>query len=260
MVLDQDPRDMPQTQFYGLGAVPYGAYEIGTLWVYQTERDDMDFYKMKGRQEPELAYTRSGYAWHRAELGTPLIKLGHKDEFDWGSIQCASAPVFLEDEIRFYYVGNRTTHGRHTWRRKTARSGIGFASIKPDRFVSVEAKSNGRILTRPFWTETPEFWLNVDVKKGGSVRVEVTDLDAKPIRGFTLADAEPVTGNNVRHRLRWEGDRNAAGLANTQLRLHVHAKNARLYALAVGTEAEVADYTHFRIPGFLNMDLEKARL
>jgi hypothetical protein len=75
IVMDQEPGDHPQMQFYGLGAIPYGDYEIGTRWICHTEAKDMGFWRMHGRQQAELAYTRSSYAWHRAELGQAWISL-----------------------------------------------------------------------------------------------------------------------------------------------------------------------------------------
>ena len=76
MVLEPDAGDPPQTQFYGLGACAYGPYEVGTLWIYATDLDDLGRNKMRGLQTPELAYARAGTAWHRAEQGTAFIPNG----------------------------------------------------------------------------------------------------------------------------------------------------------------------------------------
>lgn len=260
LVMEPDPNDPPQTQLYGLGAVPYGAYEVGTLWVYHTVESDMDFYKMRGRQEPELAYCRSGYAWHRAAQGRPFIPLGARGSWEWGSIQPASAPVFLEDEIRFYYVGKRTEHGERDYGGTKPRCGIGFVSLKPDRFISLAANAGGaKLLTRPFWTETPEFYVNAGVRRGGEIRVEITNLDGRPIEGFRLRDCRPIVGDSIYHRIEWKGGRGAPALANRQIRLRVAAKNAKLYSLFSGTEEEAATYWKFRIPYFLDMKKEKLR-
>jgi hypothetical protein len=259
MVLDQDPADPTQVQFYGLGAVAYGGYEIGTLWVYHTEPSDMDFYKMKGHQQPELAYARSGYAWHRAAIGKGWIALGRKGSWEWGNIQPASSPLLLKDEVRFYYVGSRTGHGERHWTGKAARCGIGMASVKPDRFVAVRADRRGSILTRPFWTETPCFWANAAVGRSGELRAEIADLDGRPIKGFALKDCVPVSGDSIRHRLRWRGDPDPSALSNRQIRMRVQARGARIYALASGGEGELAAYWNFRIPHYLAMDAERLR-
>ena len=258
IVIDQEPGDTAQTQFYGLGAIPYGAYEIGTLWIYHTFVDDMGLNKMHGHQQPELAYTRTGYAWHRAELGKPWIALGEEGSWEWGGIQVASAPVLLEDEIRFYYVGYRTEHGVKEYAGPEPRCGIGFASIRPDRFVGVTAGPDGRVLTRPFWTDAPEFYLNARVSNSGELRVEIDDLTGKPIAGFELENSVSARGDALSHRLAWRGAPDRSVLANRELRLRVHAREATVYALMAGSESELANYWQFEIPGFLSIEQEAA--
>jgi hypothetical protein len=259
IVIDQEAGDGPQTQFYGMGSIPYGPYELGTLWIYRTDPANMDFYKMRGgQQHAELAYCRSGYAWHRAALGEPFIPHGRAGSWDGGCLQAASSPLLLEDEIRFYYAGQRPLHSESKdWKGKEPRCGIGLASCKPDRFVSLTAARRGKLLTRPFWTQTPLFFINADVAKGGQVRMGVLDSDGKAIQGFGIADCLPVTGDSIQHAVVWRGQGDASVLANRQIRLQVEARNARLYSLFSGTAEESRRYWEFRIPYFLAMDLER---
>ena len=136
MVLEPDAGDPPQTQFYGLGACAYGPYELGTLWMYATDPDDRGPSKSRGLQTPELAYARAGTAWHRAEPGTAFIANGAAGEWDCGNLQPASQPVFLDDEIRYYYAGTNVRHSRH-WELEPQDAGLGMARLKPDRFVAL---------------------------------------------------------------------------------------------------------------------------
>jgi len=260
LVMEPDASDPPQMQFYGLGAIPYGACEIGTLWIYQTLEDDLDFYKMKGHQEPELVYARSGYAWHRAAQGQPWIRRGREGSWNWGMIQCASSPVLLQDEIRFYYAAIRTAHGRgRAKRRAKPCCGIGMASMKPDRFVSLNAGARAAtLLTRPFWTDCPEFYVNGATRSQGYVKVEATDLDGRPIRGFSLSDCVPFEGNAICHRVLWRSRPDPSRLANRQIRLRVTTRDAKLYSLFSGAVDEVREYWKFRVPFYLDMDKEKA--
>jgi hypothetical protein len=259
IVIDQEPRDHPQVQFYGLGAIPYGTYEIGTLWIYNTEPTDMGFQKMLGHQRPEFVYARSGYAWHRAEVGIPWIALGDTGLWDCGQIQPASAPVLLEDEIRFYYVGTRSGHGERDYDGPGIRTSIGFASIKPDRFVGVTAASTGEILTRPIWTENPEFYVNAVIPADGTLRVGIEDVNGVPIEGFEQKNCESLQGDSLHHRLLWRNAPDSSQLVNRELRLRIHAQGATLYALMAGAESELRTYWQFDIPGFLNQELSKGR-
>ena len=259
-VIDQEPGDHAQTQFYGLGAIPYGAYEIGTLWIYRTVESDMGFNKMHGHLYPEIVYTRTGHAWHRAALGEAWIPLGQEGSWESGMIEPASAPVPLHDEIRFYYAATRTGHGVKEYTGHQPRCGIGFASIKPDRFVGVTAAPEGLILTRPFWTATPEFHINADVLRTGEVRVAVEDIGGQPIRGFELAQCVPLKGDSVRHRLAWRNDPDPTQIADREIRLRVRARGATIYALMAGAEQELAAYWEFDIPPFLSREQQRSRL
>ncbi|HOL50309.1 MAG TPA: hypothetical protein PK165_03015 [bacterium] len=249
-VIDQSPLDPPQTQFYGMGAASYGEYEIGTLWIYHTDHNDFGFWKMEGYQEPELVYTRTGYAWHRIEINMPWIKRGEKGAWDCGQIQPASAPVFLEDEIRVYYAGTRTTHGKslETWNTSEPRCGIGFVSIKPDRFAGLVASDKGILLTRPFWSEVPQFFVNANIE--GFLCVEITDVSGKPVPGFELENAIPMKGDSLYHPCRWKNNTGTSGLVNKDIRFKVVANNAKVYSLMAGSEKDVAKYRDFRVTYF----------
>ncbi|MCM8777878.1 MAG: hypothetical protein NC905_06445 [Candidatus Omnitrophica bacterium] len=253
-VFDQAPFDPPQIQFYGLGAIPYGEYEVGTLWMYHTDKNDFGFSKMVGGYiEPELVYTRTGYAWHRMEINKTWIKRGEEGEWDCSMVLPASSPTFLEDEIRFYYAGQRTRHGQSLdltgWKRSEPRSGIGFASIKPDRFVGLVASDEGLLITRSFWTETGEFFINADIK--GHLRVEITDISGNPIEGFEIENSIPLTGDALFHKCKWKGNPCIEKVVNRDIRFKIKANKAVIYSLFSGDEKEVRNYWNFRCPYYL---------
>jgi hypothetical protein len=219
----------------------------------------LDFYKMKGHQQPELAYSRSGYAWHRAQVGSPLIARGPKGAWDWGLIQPASAPVYLPEETRYYYVGSRAVHGqgRVPYIGKGVRCGIGYASLKPDRFVALVAGAKpATLLTRAFWCETPRFFVNAAVGRAGRLQAELLELDGTPIKGFGLAKCEPIAGDSLRHELRWKGEPDRTPLVNREVRVRLRATNAKLYSIFAGSEDEAQRYWDFRVPSFVRRDRE----
>lgn len=262
VVMEPDQNDPPNTQLYGMGSAVYGAYLIGTLWVYHTDADSMDFYKMTGYQQPEFVHSRGSYCWHRTAQGSPWIAVsGDKDRFDSGQVQPMSAPVFLKDEIRFYYTGTRTPHGaKDVWKGRGPRAGIGFAACKPDRFVPVVARREGRLLTRPFWTDTPRFCVNAAAGKDGFLRAQVLNMDGSEIPGLTLKEAIPVTGDSTEHVLAWKGSPDLSGLLKRDIRLRLEARNTRLYSIYSGTPDEAARYWDFRIATFVNSQAEMAAL
>ena len=260
VAMEPDQSDPPNTQFYGLGVVPYGAYLIGTLWLYYTDVEDMGFTKMSGYLEPEFVHSRGTTCWHRTAQGSPWIPVAKdKKRFDSGQVLPASQPVFLEDEIRYYYAGTRLRHAEKERRGMGPRGGLGFASCKPDRFVGVTAKTTGKMLTRPFWTETARFCVNAKVGRGGWLRAGILDTDGKPIRGFTLKNAVPITGDSTEHVLTWEGKTDLSALAHREIRVEIHCRNATIYSIYAGTEEEAKRYWAFRIPSWVNMEREKER-
>lgn len=259
VVIDQEPADAPQTQFYGLGAVPYGPYEIGALWVYHTLEEDLGFNKMRGHQQPELAYSRSGYAWHRLQVGFPLISLGEEGSWKWGNIQPASAPVFLEDEIRFYYAGYRREHGKTAeYDGEEPGWGISFVSLSPDRFVGLRTADEARLLTRPVWIEHPDFLVNARIDAGGWVKVGLEDMTGEPVPGFDLDDCLPLTGDRLDHRVHWRGDPDRTVLLGKELRLRLEAARTTVYALGAGDAEEWRNYRSFRMPDFITVEQRRA--
>ncbi len=203
LVFEPDAGDPPLTQFYGMGSAPYGPLELGTLWIYHVDPSEPN--TSVGWQETELAYARSGYAWHRARQGTPFIPHGEPGSWDQGNLQCASAPVFLDDEIRFYFAATNVRHARR-WELLPQRAGLGMASCRPDRFVALEASDRpGELCTAALAVSGSELRLNARTEPDGWVRAAVCDERGAPLAGRTFEECIPFTGDSVDHVARWTG-------------------------------------------------------
>ena len=274
MVLEPDAGDPPQTQFYGLGACAYGPYELGTLWIYVTELDDRGPGKAHGLQTPELAYARAGTAWHRAEPGTAFIPNGgacvtpervpgrpspqpspagsgsksrHTVEGEWdcGNLQAASQPVFLDDEIRYYYAGTNVRHSRH-WELEPQEAGLGMARLKPDRFVALRAgEARAELGTIAFKPPSVDVFVNARTADDGEVRVELQDEEARPLVGFTAADCRPISGDATAHRVEWRGVGQTEAPVGRPTRMRVTARRASVYSVSVTEPGESPVYHQF---------------
>ena len=245
MVLEPDAGDPPQTQFYGLGACAYGPYEVGTLWIYATETEDRGPFKMRGLQTPELAYARAGTAWHRAEQGTPFIPNGDPGEWDSGNLQPASQPVFLDDEIRYYYAGTNARHAMD-WELEPQEAGLGMARLKPDRFVAVRAaEAHAELGTIAFKPPSVDVFVNARTAANGEVRVELQDEEARPLPGFTAADCRPIRGDATAHRVEWRGVGQAEAPAGQATRLRLTARRASVYSVFMTEPGESPVYHQF---------------
>jgi len=247
LVFEPDAGDPPQTQFYGMGAAAYGAYEIGTLWIFHTDPREYGAGHMNGYQEAELAYARSGYAWHRAMQGTPFIPHGRVGTWEKGNLQCASQPVFLDDEIRYYYAASNMLHKSH-WELEPQRAGLGLASLQPDRFVALAAgKAPAELLTVAFKLQAADLFVNARTAHEGWIRVELLDAGARVIKGFAAADCIPIRGDSTRHALRWKNS--PVPPAGTLVRLRLIAVKAKVYSVFVAEPGEKIIYHQFSALG-----------
>ncbi|MCY3959650.1 MAG: hypothetical protein OXG65_15375 [Chloroflexi bacterium] len=245
MVLEPDAGDPPQTQFYGLGAGAYGSYELGTLWIYATDPEDRESGKPHGLQTPELTYARVGTAWHRAEPGTAFIPNGAAGEWDCGNLQAASQPVFLDDEIRYYYAGTNVRHSRH-WELEPQEAGLGMARLKPDRFVALRAgEAPAELGTIAFKPPSVDVFVNARTADDGEVRVELQDAEARPLAGFTAGDCRPINGDSTAHRVEWRGVGQAEAPVGQPTRIRVTARGASVYSVFVTEPGESPVYHQF---------------
>lgn len=243
IVFEPDAGDPPQIQFYGMGSAPYGSYEIGTLLMFHTDPKEYGMGHMNGYQEIELAYARSGYAWHRAMQGAPFIPHGRKGTWEEGNLQCASQPVFLDDEIRYYYAASNMLHKPH-WELYPQRAGLGMATLKPDRFIALSAgKAPAELLTVGFKLMSADLFVNAKTANDGWIKVELLDANARVIKGFSAADCIPIRGDSINHAVCWKGSNMPPAGANVRLRLN--ARNARVYSVYVTEPGEKAVYHRF---------------
>lgn len=246
IVLEPGPGDPPQFQMYGMGAAMYGDFEIGTLWSYHTEPDDTGQSKMRGRQEAELTYSRNGVAWHRAAQGQAFIPSGPAGAWDSGNLQCASAPVYLDDEIRYYFAAS-TVHHSVRWELTPAKFGIGMASLRPDGFVALAAGDEpGEAITRRFTMHGPEIRVNAEVEDGGWVRLEMLGPDGDPVPGFELENCRPISGDSTGHAVSWEGDPDGSKIVDRTVRWRMQARRAKVYSVWMPDGEGVTCYHCFR--------------
>ncbi len=243
LIMEPDAGDPPQIQFYGMGATSYGNYEIGTLWMYHTDPEDTGRGKMNGYQEAEFTYARQGYCWHRAAQGVPFIPHGKPGSWDQGNLQCASAPVFLEDEIRYYYAGTTQFHCG-SWELKPQTAGLGMASIKPDRFVSLTAGDEpAELMTYAFTLPHHDIYVNARIEKDGWIKVELADSGRNPIPGFSADQCKPITGDGTALQVKWNSRR--ARPVGEAVRIRLLASKASVFSVYSCLPEDLRTYWKF---------------
>lgn len=105
-------------------------------------------------------------------------------------------------------------------------------TLRLDGFVSVRAPmKGGTLLTKPFVFSGNRLELNFASSAAGGLRVEIQNVDGKPIEGFALADCPPVFGDSDNRIVTWKSGADVGKLAGKPVRLRIELKDADLYSL-----------------------------
>ena len=104
-------------------------------------------------------------------------------------------------------------------------------SLRLDGFVSVHASyEGGELLSKPFRFEGKELEINYESSAAGELRVELQDLEGKPIPGFSLEQCTPIFGNEIEWVVKWKGGSDVSVLAGRAIRMRIAMSDADLYS------------------------------
>ena len=223
------------TEFYGLCGFPYAGMYLGLLWVFRVT-GKVPGGTNYGGIHVQLVHSRDGVAWQRAFSRMPLIPIGPQESFDCGYIHAAGRPLVVGDEVWIYYDGHDGDHGsywyKEQWGSDEPRRGgaLGLGRLRLDGFVSLDAGADGGTLTtRPMFVAGDALVVNA-CTRGGSVKVEVLDLDGAAVAGFGSREGVPISTDSVRHVVRWTGGSSLGALRDTPVALRFHLRDAELYS------------------------------
>ena len=161
----------------------------------------------------------------------------------YGATGYRLAPHVLvhDDEIRIYLSSNRSRAGR--WKGLE----IGLATLPKDRFVALlpeRLREPALVELTPMRYGDKALWLNASIGKVGRVRAELADMGGATLPGFSKEDAVVLTGDNLRHPLRWQRDGRDYGLemlsespSQRPVRLRLWLEQAQVHAVRSATQA-----------------------
>jgi hypothetical protein len=129
------------------------------------------------------------------------------------------------DDLRIYYGNRIYRHSPYVGNDTSIRAGgIGFATVKRDRFVSLEASfDGGTIVTKPLKLAGNQLHLNAK-SDYGEIMIEVLDLAGKHV-----STSRPIRRDSLDTVVEWDGD--PPEKVNGPVVLRITLKNACLYAL-----------------------------
>lgn len=149
-------------------------------------------------------------------------------DWDWGQGYPHHAILVVGDEIRSYYTGISRRHW-DTYHKDESDHAVGLATLRLDGFVSVEAGTEGALITKPLIILGDTLVVNANAE-GGSLVVEVVDSQGKVVAGFAAEDCIPITTDSVRHIVIWKENIDCHLLQDRPIRLRFHLKQSKLYS------------------------------
>lgn len=198
-----------------------------------------------GTMNIELMTSRDGLRFERPFRNQWFIARAPEGRFDAGSIFSNATPVILPDEIRFYfgaYDKGAVGGGAHIT-SKEQKSGVGLAVIPRDRFAGITTVPRsaeptlakplehvGQITLKPRNLQSVRtITVNADARDG-AIRGELLDAEGYRVADATRDDAQPLTGDSLRHEVRWRKF-SLADLPPGQYSLRLHLHRATAYAV-----------------------------
>jgi len=219
VVMTADIHDEPGTEIYSMKVFPYESVYIGLVQAFLARPD-------AGYLELQLAVSHDGVNFTRVGDRAPFIPVGPVGSWDrFNQSPANNPPIAVGNEVRFYYGGRTYRHGPYAGPDKGRSGGaIGFASIKRDRFVALQASfDGGRIVTKPLKLMGRTLHLNAK-SDFGEILVELLDDAGRPI-----TKSKPIQCDALDIIVDWEDGNLPEGGAPVRLRITL--KNARLFAL-----------------------------
>jgi len=167
VVMTADRLDVPGTEIYSMLVFPYESVYIGLIQIYVPEASYLDI---------QLAVSHDSYHFTRVGDRKPFIRLGPIGSWDrYNNSLANNPPIAVGDELRFYYGGRLSRHSPYQGKDKGVGAGIGFATIKRSRFISLEASFDGGTVTsKPLVFSGSKLFLNANCRFG-TIKVSLLD-------------------------------------------------------------------------------------
>jgi len=219
VVMTADVNDQPGTEIYSMMVFPYESVYIGLVQVFHARPEACYL-------DVQLAVSHDGLHFARVAERKPFIPVGPIGSWDRFNHSLANnPPILVGDELRFYYGGRTYRHAPYAGKDTGPDAGgIGLATVKKDRFVSLQASfDGGQIFTKPLRLLGSNLHLNAK-SDFGEILVEVLDT-----AGNSIAKSRSVRSDSFDIVIDWEHGSLRSLPAPVVLRFTI--KNACLFAV-----------------------------
>lgn len=227
---------------FRLGGPKTGAW-LGEVIVFHSDRGNPQFEAptirgvwRKGITEIRLMISRdAGKTWQRVR-GKDVWLPHHERDDGFDRLVFGTYPVEVGDEWWFYYgcwdgdhlVFNRDGDTYYPHRLRRPRTAL--AVTRRHGLVSMRAEAAAELLTHPLATAGNRLLVNA-AAGSGKIRIELRDVENRPIQGYAFADSQPLKTDGVAQMAHWNGKAQLPSVAAEKpFRLLFQLRNADLYA------------------------------
>lgn len=204
---------------YGMGLQARDGVYIGMNWLFYIPGTN----QMEGVFDVQLTFSRDLTEDWQRPTRTAVIPRGEDGAIDDGLICTASMPVVMGDEV-WWYTG--VWDGDHGISERVCY--LYITKWRLDGYASLDG--TGTLTTKPMTFTGSTLELNANAE-GGKLLVELLDAEGQPIAGFTRDDCDPITTDDVRHTVTWNGSADVSALAGQTVILQIIAENGQVYSL-----------------------------
>jgi hypothetical protein len=112
-------------------------------------------------------------------------------------------------------------------------------SLRLDGLASLQAPyEGGQMVTKPLTFQGDRLMLNFATSAAGGIRVEIQDVDGKPVPGFAEADTVELIGNDISRAVHWKSGSDVGELAGKPVRLRFIMKDAEIFAMRFAEDGQ----------------------
>lgn len=220
-------------QLYNLDAVAYESIMLGFFQLHfgppNADCEESGYPKITGL---EFAYSRDGFHWFRPDRNCALYP--EKDKWDRGYVQSlGNICTVSEDKLTFYFTGFGGNPGGGSKLSMYSHGATGVAFLRRDGFASLDSAEQGEIVTRKVTFTGSHLFVNFRAVSGW-LKAEVLDVSGDVIKGFSLADSIPVSGDHVKVELKWHSAELAA-LCGKTVKFRFVLENAEMFSFWVSS-------------------------
>jgi len=247
MVLAADPWDGFADFYTGIVQMYPEAQDVYLMFItpfrhFHPSRQPW-FYRFEDANGPieiQMAVSRDGIHWRRIDRSA-YVDSGLTDEWDRWLNMIGRGIVVRGSYVYQYYWGSTRLHDSLFLRPELEKidfprgCGLGALRQRLDGFISANVDyRGGSITTGPITFSGNRLKLNHNCGAMGTIFVELRDLNDRPIPGYSLADCEEITGNDVAWEVRWQGKGDLSALIGRPVKLHFKMASTKLYAFQFG--------------------------